>query len=91
MLNNIPTKDPQHPLEAAGTLEPDVVVPYPLPLPQPEVKWKVAFASPADITLVGSWPLNRAVKAVDGLPFGVDLAVEMPNVSFTYSYGSDCL
>jgi U3 small nucleolar RNA-associated protein 22 len=82
VLNAIPSRDPQPPLIAARAFEPHIAVPYPQPLPHAEAKWKVAFAPPTDITLVGSWPLDRAVKAVDGLPFGVDLAVEMPESLF---------
>ena len=78
----IPSVSPQHPLEAARKLlKKGVAVPYSLPLPTEDTNWKVAFDSPSDITLAGSWANKVSVKLKDGLKFGVDLAVEMPNVS----------
>jgi U3 small nucleolar RNA-associated protein 22 len=72
----------EHPLEASRRLlKKGISVPYSLPLPSEETNWKVSFEPPSDITLVGSWPNKLSVKAKDGHPFGVDLAVEMPNVS----------
>lgn len=56
------------------------MIPYPLPLPTEDTNWKVAFEKPSDVTLVGSWPNKLSVKNKDGIPFGVDLAVEMPDV-----------
>ena len=78
----IPSVSPQHPLEAARKLlKKGVAVPYSLPLPTEDTNWKVAFDSPSDITLAGSWANKVSVKLKDGFKFGVDLAVEMPNVS----------
>jgi hypothetical protein len=57
-----------------------VVVPYCLPLPTEATNWKVAFAPPSEITLVGSWATDTAIRGRDGAPFGVDIAVEMPAV-----------
>lgn len=73
---------PLHPLEGARKLlKKHVAVPYAIPLPSEETNWKVAFETPSDITVVGSWANKVCVKPKDGLRFGVDLAVEMPNVS----------
>jgi len=58
-----------------------IAVPYILPFPTEETNWKVGYESPSDIFLVGSWPNKMSVKPKDGLRYGVDLAVEMPDVS----------
>jgi U3 small nucleolar RNA-associated protein 22 len=78
----LPPVTPQHPLEAARKLiKKGVSVPYCLPQPSEDTNWKVAFEKPSDITLVGSWANKISVKGKDGSKFGVDLAVEMPEVS----------
>ena len=82
-LLKLPSIPPQHPLEAArDLLREGVAVPYSLPLPTEETNWKVAFEKPAEIVLVGSWANKVSVKAKDGKKFGVDVAVEMPDVGF---------
>jgi len=69
-------------LEAARKLQKKgVAVPFSLPLPTEDTNWKVAFEPPSEINLVGSWANKVSVKPKDGQKFGVDLAVEMPNVS----------
>lgn len=40
----------------------------------------MGFEKPSDITVVGSWANKVSVKAKDGASFGVDVAVEMPDV-----------
>jgi U3 small nucleolar RNA-associated protein 22 len=83
---NLPSVAPQHPLDASRRLlKKNVSIPYSLPLPTEDTKWKVAFEKPSDITLVGSWANKVSVKAKDDVPYGVDLAVEMPSVSPTPS------
>jgi U3 small nucleolar RNA-associated protein 22 len=85
-LMNLPSISPQHPLDGSRRLlKKNVSVPYSLPLPTEDTKWKVAFEKPSDITLVGSWANKVSVKAKDHIPFGADLAVEMPSVSSTPS------
>jgi len=80
-LKDLPAVAAQHPLEGARKLmKKDVAVPYSLPLPTEETNWKVSFEPPSDISLVGSWANKVCVKPKDGKKFGVDLAVEMPNV-----------
>ncbi|KAI0051574.1 Nrap protein [Auriscalpium vulgare] len=59
-----------------------IAVPYPFPVPTEDANWKVAFAKPSDIVLVGSWANKLSVKAKDGEPWGVDVAVEMPQELF---------
>ncbi|KAJ4474074.1 Nrap protein [Lentinula edodes] len=82
-LSNLPDQPPKHPLEAARTLlRKGVSVPYPTPLPTEETQWKVAFGSPSDITLIGSWANKTSVKGQGGSKYGVDLAVEMPSNLF---------
>lgn len=78
---------PAHPLDAAQKLlKQGVCVPYPSPVPGKDVKWKVGFEKPRDVTLVGSWATQVSVKGKDGAGFTVDLALEMPVVRlFIYS------
>ena len=81
-LFDIPSVQPEHPLDAARRLsQKGVSIPYSLPLPAESTNWKVAFERPSDITLIGSWANELAVKGKDGSKFGVDLAIEMPQVS----------
>lgn len=80
-LKDISPVNPSHPLEAARKLlKKGVAVPYSLPLPAEDTNWKVSFTPPTEIALVGSWANKVSVKAKDSHPFGVDLAVEMPDV-----------
>ena len=73
---------PQHPLAGARTLlKMGIAVPYSMPLPTEDTNWKVSFEKPTDVTLVGSWANKISVKGKDGAKFGVDLAVEMPQVT----------
>lgn len=62
-----------------------ITVPFPSPTPTENTKWSFKFEKPEKITVVGSWANEMSVKYKDGINFGVDLAVEMPNVS-TFSY-----
>ncbi|KAH0579235.1 hypothetical protein H2248_003386 [Termitomyces sp. 'cryptogamus'] len=83
VVMGLPSIEPRHPLEASRRLlKKGVSVPYCAPLPTEETNWKVAFEKPSDITVVGSWPLKTTVKAKDGIRFGVDVALEMPNDLF---------
>ncbi|KAG5651498.1 hypothetical protein H0H81_008470 [Sphagnurus paluster] len=83
VLMGLPSVAPQHPLEASRRLlKKGISVPYSAPLPTEETNWKVAFEKPSDITVVGSWPNKISVKAKDKVPFGVDIAVEMPDSLF---------
>lgn len=75
----IPAVAPQNPLEASRRLiKKGVSVPYSQPLPTEETNWTVAFQSPLEINLVGSWANKLPVKGRDDVRFGIDLAVEMP-------------
>ena len=85
-LLEMPPIHPQHPLEASrNLLKKGIAVPYSLPLPTEGTNWKVSFEKPADILLVGSWANKLSVKAKDGKRFGVDVAVEMPDVRALFS------
>lgn len=88
---SLPAVAPQHPLAGARTLlETGIAVPYSMPLPTENTNWKVSFEKPTDITLVGSWANKVSVKGKDGGKFGVDLAVEMPEVTdFLTSLGDN--
>lgn len=88
-LTSLPPVASQHPLEGARSLlKKGIAVPYSLPLPTEDAKWKVLFEKPTDVTLVGSWVNKTSVKCKDGGHFGVDLAVEMPQVSILVSAAS---
>lgn len=86
LLNNeIPGKPPKSKSKSKGKMKASppstpISVPYPLPLPSEDANWKVAFEKPADVFLVGSWANKVSVKAKDGEPWSVDVAVEMPSV-----------
>jgi len=85
VLSGLSPVQPTHPLEAARKLlKKGVAVPYCNPLPTEETNWKVGFEPPQEIVLVGSWANKVAVKKKDDRGFGIDLAVEMPNVRFYY-------
>lgn len=60
-------------------------MPYSAPQPTEDTNWKVSFIKPNEVTVVGSWPTKLSVKAKDKKPYRVDVAVEMPVVSFFYS------
>ncbi|TRM70534.1 Nrap protein [Schizophyllum amplum] len=82
-LIKIPSKAPNHPLQAARPLQKQgVAVPYSLPLPSEDTNWKVAFEKPSNITVVGSWGNKVSVKGKDKARFRVDVAVEMPDSLF---------
>ncbi|RDB30862.1 Nucleolar protein 6 [Hypsizygus marmoreus] len=82
-LMGLPSVSPQHPLEGSRRLlKKNVSVPYSLPFPTEDTNWKVAFERPSDIAVVGSWPNKISVKAKDGIRFGVDVALEMPDSLF---------
>jgi U3 small nucleolar RNA-associated protein 22 len=81
-LTSLPPVAAQHPLTAARSLlKNGIAIPFSLPLPTEDTNWKVSFEKPTDITLVGSWANKVSVKGKDGGRFGVDLAVEMPEVT----------
>ena len=81
---SLPDVSPQHPVDASRQLlQRGIAVPYPMPEPSEDTKWKVAFSKPQEISLVGGWNTKSLVKRKDNLPYVVDLAVEMPDVSFT--------
>ncbi|KAF9462511.1 Nrap protein [Collybia nuda] len=82
-LGGLPSVPPQHPLEGARRLlKKNVSVPYSVPLPSEDTNWKVGFEKPSDIAVIGSWGNKISVKAKDGIRFGVDIAVEMPDSLF---------
>jgi U3 small nucleolar RNA-associated protein 22 len=56
-----------------------IAVPYPQPPPTEDANWKVAFEKPVNISIVGGWINNVAVKRADEEPWVIDVAVEMPS------------
>lgn len=63
----------------------NITVPYPLPSPTEDANWKVAFEKPLNISIVGSWINDVAVKRTDNEPWVIDVAVEMPPVRLSLS------
>lgn len=55
-----------------------ISVPFPQPRPSKDVNWKLAFAKPASVNLVGSYASKTCVTNAGRL--SVDLAVMMPSV-----------
>ena len=55
-----------------------VAVPFPEPRPSKSLQYKMGYAKPANINVVGSYSLRTAVKGER--PLVVDLAVTMPSV-----------
>ncbi|KAI0084988.1 Nrap protein [Irpex rosettiformis] len=83
LLTSLSDVPPRSPIDASGELlRRGIAVPYPTPEPPEDTKWKVAFAKPQDISLVGGWNTKLLVKRKDGLPYVIDLAVEMPDSLF---------
>jgi U3 small nucleolar RNA-associated protein 22 len=56
-----------------------IAVPYPQPSPTEDANWKVAFEKPVNISIVGGWINNVAVKRTDEEPWVIDVAVEIPS------------
>jgi U3 small nucleolar RNA-associated protein 22 len=63
-----------------------IVIPYPLPAPTEDANWKVAFEKPTNISIVGSWINNVAVKRTDEEPWVIDVAVEMPSARLSLGW-----
>ncbi|OBZ77304.1 Nucleolar protein 6 [Grifola frondosa] len=79
-LNSLPAKQPRNPVSASrDLLKKGIAVPFISPYPTEDTNWKVAFEKPSDILVVGSWATKTSVKAKDSSPFGIDVAVEIPN------------
>ncbi|KAI9680780.1 MAG: hypothetical protein M1817_004220 [Caeruleum heppii] len=57
-----------------------IVVPFPEPKPRKNVNWKVAYAKPAHINIIGGYALETLVKGNDDV--SIDLAVTMPSSLF---------
>lgn len=51
-------------------------------MPPADAAYKLAFEPPSNIVLTGSWATKTGVKAKDKKPWTVDVALEMPAVSF---------
>jgi hypothetical protein len=63
-----------------------VEVPFPSPAPTENTKWTFKFEKPERINMIGSWSNDISVKYKDGINFGVDMSIEMPDVSETLSH-----
>ncbi|KAI6169695.1 Nrap protein [Pisolithus thermaeus] len=75
--------EPQNPVLAAQALaKQGIAVPFALPHPTEEAKWKVGFEPPSDVNIVGSWANQICVKRKEGVPFTVDVTIEMPDSLF---------
>src|SRR5690348_628245 len=53
-----------------------IVVPYPEPKPDQHTAYKLAYAAPSDVNIVGSYPLKTMTKGENVLT--VDMVVTMP-------------
>jgi hypothetical protein len=80
-LSSLSTKKMSSQPDGTASSSQTISIPYPLPTPTEDANWKVAFEKPVDITIVGSWINNVAVKRKDDEPWVVDVAVEMPPAS----------
>ena len=58
-----------------------VAVPFPEPRPANDVKYKLAYEKPANINVVGSFPLKLTVRAAQA-PLSIDMVVTMPKSLF---------
>jgi hypothetical protein len=63
-----------------------MAVPYPQPPPTEDANWKVAFEKPVNISIVGGWINNVAVKRADEEPWVIDVAVEMPSARLSLEW-----
>jgi U3 small nucleolar RNA-associated protein 22 len=81
---NIPSRSQSRkPLEEAKKLKAlNIAVPFPSPGPTEETQWTFKFEKPDSITLVGSWANEMGVKNKDDVPFGIDMSVAIPEVSY---------
>lgn len=80
-IMSLPAIEPTSPVSVSRTLsKKGVAVPFALPHPTEEARWKFAFEPPTDMNVVGSWANQVCVKRRRGMPFSVDVTVEMPDV-----------
>lgn len=56
----------------------NVRIPFPQPRPGKSTKYSLAYGTPTDITVVGSYSRQTAIRAGEAL--SIDLAVTMPAV-----------
>ena len=63
-----------------------IAVPYPQPAPTEDANWKVAFDKPVNISIVGAWINNVAVKRTDEEPWVIDVAVEMSSARLSLEW-----
>ncbi|RDW87198.1 rRNA-processing protein UTP22 [Aspergillus mulundensis] len=82
LIENLPKIPAKPALEAEKEMRQlhGVTVPYPEPRPGKDTKYRVVFAPPANVNVVGSFALRTASKTV--APYIVDLSVTMPSSIF---------
>ncbi|KAI9847887.1 MAG: hypothetical protein M1838_000695 [Thelocarpon superellum] len=81
-IEDIPPHDERTVSEAEKVLQAThgIRIPFPTPRPSKDVKWRLSYAKPSEIHVIGSHTLKLATK-VDGA-WSVDLAVTMPSALF---------
>lgn len=57
-----------------------IAIPYPDPKPDEDVNYKLAYAKPSNINVVGSYPLKTLTKT--DMQMAVDMVVTMPPAMF---------
>lgn len=78
-IEQIPSREPLPVLEAERELikKSRVAVPFPEPRPAHDVKYKLAYAKPANINVIGSYPLKLSTKTDQTL--SIDMLVTIPH------------
>lgn len=66
--------------EAIGLFSTDIAIPFVEPRPPKDAKYKLGFASPDYVTIVGSFSLKTTVKQPGGI--GIDIVLHMPSDLF---------
>ncbi|KAK1146706.1 U3 snoRNP protein [Aspergillus melleus] len=82
IIENIPERPANAPLDAEKELRNThgVIVPYPQPRPGRDTKYSVSYSKPVNVNVVGSFALRTGAKSVG--PLTVDIAVTMPKQLF---------
>ncbi|KKK15657.1 hypothetical protein P175DRAFT_0505341 [Aspergillus ochraceoroseus IBT 24754] len=81
-IERIPERSPKLPLDAGKELQNlhSIFVPYPDPRPGRDTKYSVAYSSPTNINVVGSFALRTGARS--GELSTIDMAVTMPSSIF---------
>ncbi len=77
-IEAIPGREPAHFHDATKAMrkKSKITVPHPEPAPPADTHYKLAYAAPSDVNVVGSYPLRTMTKGDES--FSVDMIVTMP-------------